>query len=86
MDSVYFVEIFYSVCCIQMPIRVLLPMVACMYMELDTNMELDYLDMKTTFLDGELEENILMIQLESFVVLGMEGYMCRLMKSLYGLK
>ena len=41
---------------------------------------------KTTFLNGELEEEIYMEQPEGFIVPGKEKRVCRLVKSLYGLK
>ena len=44
------------------------------------------MDVKTTFLNDELDEEIYMEQLEGFIVLGNEKKMCRLVKSLYGLK
>ncbi|WVZ95731.1 hypothetical protein U9M48_041458, partial [Paspalum notatum var. saurae] len=47
----------------------------------------DYeLERKTAFLHGELEEDIYMDQPEGFVVPGKEDLVCRLKKSLYGLK
>jgi hypothetical protein len=49
------------------------------------NYELEQLDVKTTFLHGDLEEGIYMDQSEDFVP-GKEDYLCRLKKSLYGLK
>lgn len=61
-------------------IRVILSIVA-MY-----NLELEQLDVKTTFLLGELDEQIYMQQLEGLKELGKEGLVCRLTKSLYGLK
>ena len=44
------------------------------------------MDMKTAFLNGELEEEIYMEQLEGFIVPEQENKVCRLVKSLYGLK
>jgi hypothetical protein len=44
------------------------------------------MDVKTTFLNGELEEEIYLDQLEGFVVKGQEKMVCKLVKSLYGLK
>ena len=44
------------------------------------------MDVKTAFLNGELEEEIYIEQPEGFVVPGKEKKMCKLIKSLYGLK
>ncbi|KAL0434110.1 UNVERIFIED_CONTAM: Retrovirus-related Pol polyprotein from transposon TNT 1-94 [Sesamum latifolium] len=44
------------------------------------------MDVKITFLYGELEEEIYMDQPEGFVVHGSERKVCKLVKSLYGLK
>ena len=44
------------------------------------------MDVKTTFLNGELEEEIYMDQPDGFVANGQEGKVCKLLKSLYGLK
>uniref|UniRef100_I1R8M9 Reverse transcriptase Ty1/copia-type domain-containing protein n=1 Tax=Oryza glaberrima TaxID=4538 RepID=I1R8M9_ORYGL len=44
------------------------------------------MDVKTDFLNGELDEEIYMDQPDGFVVEGQEGKVCKLLKSLYGLK
>jgi hypothetical protein len=44
------------------------------------------MDVKTTFLNGEFEEEIYMTQSDGFVVKGQENKVCKLVKSLYGLK
>jgi hypothetical protein len=44
------------------------------------------MDVKTAFLNGELDEEIYMNQSDRFVTPGQENKVCRLRKSLYGLK
>jgi hypothetical protein len=44
------------------------------------------MDIKITFLNGELEEEIYMIQLDGFIVKGQEDNVCKLVKSLYSPK
>lgn len=61
-------------------IRLLLSIVA------SQDMELEQLDVKTAFLHGDLEEVIFMQQPEGFKEPGKEDLVCRLQKSLYGLK
>ena len=61
-------------------IRVLLAIVSRL------DFELKQLDVKTTFLHGELEEQIYMHQPEGFAISGKEDHVCLLKKSLYGLK
>ena len=50
------------------------------------DLQIHQMDVKTTFLNGELEEEIYMEQPEGFIVPGQENKVCRLVKSLYGLK
>ena len=61
-------------------IQTVLSMVASM------NLEIEQLDVKITFLHGELEEEIYMQQSEGFEVKGKENLVCRLRKSLCSLK
>ncbi|KAG8498620.1 hypothetical protein CXB51_005202 [Gossypium anomalum] len=58
-----------------------LPGIVAMY-----DLELKQLDVKTTFLHGELEENIYMQQPKGFIISEKKDYVCLLKKSLYGLK
>ena len=50
------------------------------------DLELEQLDVKTTFLLGELEEQIYMYQPEGFIISRKEDHVCLLKKSLYSLK
>ena len=50
------------------------------------NLEIHQMDVKTTFLNGDLNEEIYMDQPEGFISLRQEKKVCRLIKSLYGLK
>ena len=61
-------------------IRLLLAFVA------HKDLELDQLDVKTTFLHGELDELIYMQPLEGFEEGIKDGQVCLLKKSLYGVK
>ena len=47
---------------------------------------LEQLDVKTAFLHGELEEDIYMVQPQGYEVAGKESLVCKLDRSLYGLK
>ncbi|GJU04331.1 zinc finger, CCHC-type containing protein [Tanacetum coccineum] len=44
------------------------------------------MDVKTTFLNGELYDDVYMNQPQGFIMLGNENKVCKLVKSLYGLK
>ena len=50
------------------------------------DMALEQMDVKTAFLHGDLEERIYMKQPEGFSQLEQEHLVCKLKKSLYGLK
>jgi hypothetical protein len=72
-------EIFSSVSC-KDSFRIIMTLVA--YYDL----ELHQIDVKTTFLKGDLYENIYMAQPKGSVVEGKNRMGCRLKKSIYGLK
>jgi hypothetical protein len=61
-------------------IHVLLPLAA------SHGLLIHHINVKTSFLNGELEEKIYMMQPDGFVVKGQEDKVCKLVKSLYGLK
>ena len=50
------------------------------------NMKLHQMDVKTAFLNGELHEEVFIRQPEGFIEEGREHLVCRLKKSIYGLK
>ena len=50
------------------------------------DLEIEIMDVKTTFLHGYLEEEIYMKQLEGFTMKGKEELVCKLKKYLYGIK
>ena len=74
-----FDEIFYPVVKMN-SIRTILSLVAV------KDLHLEQLYVKTTFLHGDWEEEIYMQQPEGYEVKGKEKLVCRLKKSLYGLK
>lgn len=48
--------------------------------------KLHQMDVKSVFLNGDLQEEVYMTQPEGFVIPGKEEKVCKLIKSLYGLK
>ena len=44
------------------------------------------MDVKSTFLNGKIEEEAYIEQLEGFLLSKNKGYVCKLKKELYGLK
>ncbi|GKA51358.1 zinc finger, CCHC-type containing protein [Tanacetum coccineum] len=50
------------------------------------NLIIHQMDMKTAFLNGDIDEEVYMNQPQGFIMLGNENKVCKLIKSLYGLK
>ena len=50
------------------------------------NLELHQMDVRITFLNGELVKDVYMIQPEGFLEAGKEKLVCKLKKSIYRLK
>ena len=61
-------------------IRILLSIAAHM------DYEIWQMDVKTAFLNGSLDETIYKVQPEGFIANGQEKKVCKLQKSIYGLK
>lgn len=49
-------------------------------------LELHYMDVKTVFLNGDINETIYLMQPENFVSRDLKNMVCTLKKSIYGLK
>jgi hypothetical protein len=79
VEGIDFGEIFSPVAKLT-SIRLLLSVVAAF------DFEIEHMDVKTAFLHGDLEEEIFMKQPEGYVVKGKKELVCKLKKSLYGLK
>jgi hypothetical protein len=50
------------------------------------DLQLHQMDVKTAFLNGDLNENVYIVQPKGFIMKGKERMGCRLKKSIYGLK
>ena len=50
------------------------------------NLELHQMDVKTSFLNGDIDETIYMVQPENFMSGDTKKMVCNLKKSIYGLK
>ena len=50
------------------------------------NWKLHQLDVKSAFLNGDLKEEVYLVQPEGFINNGQEDLVCKLKKALYGLK
>ena len=50
------------------------------------DLELHHMDVKTSFLNGNIDETIYMVQPENFVSGNPMSMVCKLLKSIYGLK
>ena len=50
------------------------------------DLEIEHMDIKTTFLHGDLEEEIYIKHLEGFTIKGKKRLVCKLNNSLYGLE
>ncbi|GJU19075.1 zinc finger, CCHC-type containing protein [Tanacetum coccineum] len=55
-------------------------------MALIHNLIIHQMDVKTAFLNGELDDEVYINQPQGFIMLGNENKLCKLVKSLYGLK
>ena len=50
------------------------------------NFKVYQMDVKSTFLNGKIEEEVYIEHLEGFLLLENRDYVCKLKKALYGLK
>jgi hypothetical protein len=67
------------------PIAKLTSIIFLLSIVVSFDLEVEQMDVKTTFLHGDLEEEIYMKHPEGFVVKGNKELVCKLKKSLYGL-
>jgi hypothetical protein len=78
-EDIDYTETFSPVSC-KDSLRIIMTLVA------HYDLELYQMDVKTTFLNGDLLENVYMAQHKGFAVKGKEHMGCHLRKSIYGLK
>jgi hypothetical protein len=78
-EAIDYNEIFFPVSC-KDSFRIIVALVS------HYDLELHQMDVKTAFLNGDLEANVYMTQLKGFVVEGKERMGYRLKKLIYGLK
>jgi hypothetical protein len=78
-EGIDYNEIFSPVSC-KDSIRIIMALVA------HYDLELHQIDVKTAFLNGDLDETVYIAQPKGFVTEGKEKLGCRLKKSIYGLK
>ncbi|KAH9671727.1 hypothetical protein KPL70_017462 [Citrus sinensis] len=78
-EGIDYEETFFPVAMLK-SIRILLSIAAML------DYEIWQMDVKTAFLNGHLEENIYMQQPDGFIQKGQEHMVCKLQKSIYGLK
>ncbi|GJZ28234.1 zinc finger, CCHC-type containing protein [Tanacetum coccineum] len=78
-SGIYYFDTYASVACIN-TIRLLIAMTSI------HNLIIHQMDVKTAFLNGELEEEVYMNQPKGFIMPGNEKKACKLIKSIYGLK
>jgi hypothetical protein len=78
-EGIYYNEKFSVISC-KDSMRIIMVLVA------HYDLELQQIDVKMTFLNGDLYENVYMAQPKDFVIKGKEHMGCHMKKSIYGLK
>jgi hypothetical protein len=78
-EGIDYTEIFSSVSC-KDSLRIIMVLVT------HYALELYQMDVKTTFLNGDMLENVYIVQPKGFTVKGNEHMGCHMKKSIYGLK
>jgi hypothetical protein len=78
-EGIDYTETFYPISCKDC-LTIIMALVA------HYDLELHQMDVKTTFLNGDLLENVYMAQPKGFPMKGKEHMGCHLKKSIYGLK